>query len=105
MDDRQNQPMENNPGAGAESDPRSPRSGMGQTTDDLNNMPPDNYGWKGGQAGGSDINAGDTSDYGTDSMVETQEVIGVGSANEDFNEAGGDATDDIIEGLDEEEDE
>lgn len=103
MQDQQNQ-------AGSGNTPDGPNAQQNQGSQDGGTLPyaasgeTSASGRKGGEAGG---NAGstDTSDYGTDSSVDTQEVIGIGSANEDYDEAGGDATDDISRASDEDSDE
>lgn len=60
-------------------------------------------GWKGGEAGG-DAGSTDTSDSDTDIIVEAEEAIGIGDANEDFDEAGGDSTDNIVRSTGEDDD-
>ncbi len=53
-------------------------------------------GKKGGEAGRPGFNSNDTSDYGTDSSVDTQDQIGIGDANNDRDEEDMDASDELM---------
>lgn len=109
MQDQQNWSGANNPGNVEDVDPNSQQFPGANSGGDRNTAanPAGESGRKGGQASYG-AHAGDSSDYGTDSAVDTQEVtsdemsgddvIGIGDANDDLDEAGGDATDDIAVG-------